>query len=298
MEAPACPVCQSNSERLFDAYDENRQVSDTAFPYARCCVCRCVFIVHIPERLKDFYPTDYYQIPALARLRRIAARDRYRIDLVTRFCNPNGSRLLEIGPAYGTFALQAKDAGFDVDAIEADARCCEYLRNVIGIRAMPSFQPHLAMTEIPKVDVIAIWHALEHLPDPVAVIEAACAKLNDGGVLAIAVPNPEAFQFRIMGRHWPHLDAPRHVRLLPAPTLSERVCKLGLSEIYRSSSDREARAWNFFGWRHLLINRFGNAMLRKTMSMLGFAPALIFAPLELGGLRGSAYTLVFRKPSP
>jgi len=34
----------------------------------------------------------------------------------------------------------------------------------------------------------------------------------------IAAPNPQAFQFGLMGRYWTHLDAPRHLHLIPAAT--------------------------------------------------------------------------------
>ncbi|GIT65471.1 MAG: hypothetical protein Ct9H300mP23_10980 [Nitrospinota bacterium] len=43
----------------------------------------------------------------------------------------------------------------------------------------------------------------------------------------MAAPNPQAWQFHIMGKLWPHLDAPRHLYLLPAEVLTEYAKTLG-----------------------------------------------------------------------
>ena len=61
-----------------------------------------------------------------------------------------------------------------------------------------------------------MWHVIEHLRRPWEVIERAAANLQDGGVLAIATPNPRALQFKLLRRRWAHLDAPRHLFLIPS----------------------------------------------------------------------------------
>lgn len=66
---------------------------------------------------------------------------------------------------------------------------------------------------------VILWHALEHLPRPGDAIRAAARLLRPGGVLAIAVPNLASLQARIFGDQWLHLDLPRHLVHLPAPTL-------------------------------------------------------------------------------
>jgi 2-polyprenyl-3-methyl-5-hydroxy-6-metoxy-1,4-benzoquinol methylase len=60
-------------------------------------------------------------------------------------------------------------------------------------------------------DVIAIWHGIEHLPDPWAVLRQCAQQLAPHGVLVIATPNPDSIQFGIFRQYWVHLDAPRHV---------------------------------------------------------------------------------------
>jgi hypothetical protein len=203
--------------------------------------------------------------------------------------------LLEVGPAFGVFAWQAKQAGFTVDVIEMDARCCEYLRDTVQVNVVRSDDPISAMAKLPQHDVIAIWHVLEHLPDTLGFMRAAAENLTPGGALVVATPNPAAFQFRIMGRRWPHLDAPRHLALIPAPLLASKARELGLEQVYLTSNDRDARSWNRFGWQRLLMNRFASKFMQRLMFAFGYGLNFLMGPLDRRDFKGSAYTIIFRK---
>lgn len=71
----------------------------------------------------------------------------------------------------------------------------------------------LQSAQIPdnSVDIIVIWHVLEHLRDPEQVL-AECRRIAaPGALLVIEVPNFASWQARLSGRHWFHLDLPRHL---------------------------------------------------------------------------------------
>ena len=129
-------------------------------------------------------------------------------------------------------------------------------------------------------------------------LRAAAANLKPGGVLAIAMPNPDAWQFKVMSLHWPHLDAPRHLTLIPEAWLTGHAGMLGLDRIYLTSDDSDARSWNRFGWQRLLMNRFYSKHWQRAMYVLGYALSLLMEPFDRRSFCGSAYTIVFRKKSP
>lgn len=291
-----CPLCGCKSSALFTATDENYRVSQTPYAYLKCSVCQGIFLDQPPTDLSRYYQSDYYAIPSLAQLQNVADKDSNKINTVLRFAA--GGRLLEVGPAFGVFAWQAKQTGFVVDVIEMDARCCEYLQGTLGVNVTQGDNPPVAMKTLPQHDVIAIWHVLEHLPDPLAFLRAAAANLKPGGVLVVAVPNPDAWQFKVMGRHWPHLDAPRHLTLIPKAWMTRQAAEFGLEMVYLTCDDSDARSWNRFGWQRLLMNRFGGKFMQRVMFVLGYAVSLIMAPLDRKGFSGSAYTIVFKKKSP
>jgi len=289
----ACPICKAKAASTMKATDENHRISSDVFSYATCPNCRTVFLTDPPDDLGRYYQDEYYEIPSIERLAAIAAKDPNKIEIVNRFAS--GKRLLEIGPAFGIFALQAKQHGYDVDVIEMDERCCRYLRDEVRVGVTQSDEPHEAISALPQHDVIALWHVLEHLHAIPSVVEEAAANLKPGGILVIATPNPDAAQFALMGIHWPHLDAPRHLALLPSRTLAELGARHGLTVEFLTTDDSDARHWNRFGWQWLLKNRFRSRTMQRAMLALGYGVGLLASPFDRRSMRGSAYTMVLRK---
>lgn len=287
------PGCRGIELPLFYARDDNRRIGSATFAYLQCSSCRLIRLRDVPENLGDYYPADYYVAPSRQELERLAASDWSKLATVNRFVQ--SGRLLEVGPAHGTFAFLASKAGFDVDAIEMDERCCQYLRDVVGVRAIRSDTPATAMHELGSYDVIALWHVIEHLPDPWALLREAAQHLAPGGVLVLAAPNPDSWQFSVMGRRWPHLDAPRHLYLLPRAVLAAFLAPLRLALVHETTRDQDARGWNRFGWQRLLMNRMRGRVLARLAFLAGYAVSFAFAPMERREPQGSAYTLVFQK---
>jgi SAM-dependent methyltransferase len=289
----ACPLCEGPSSFAFMTHDRNRGLSDEPFNYRLCEHCRAIFLADPPEDPARFYPEEYYVLPTDGALERAAHAERYKLGLIRPFAD--GGRLVEIGPGPGTFALAARNAGYDVTGIEMDARSCEHLRTVIGVEAVESDSPAQTLEGLPPSRVVAMWHVLEHLPDPWACIDAAARNLEPGGVLTVAVPNPRSLQFRMMRGRWPHVDAPRHLFLIPSGLLEERARAGGLALATLTARDRGGVYWNRFGWQHVLTRPRQSRARTAAALAFGIGAAALMAPIELSDLRGTTYTAVFRK---
>lgn len=287
------PGCDGSETDWFRVNDRNRRIGVSEFRYLRCDRCGLIRLENVPGNLGDYYPNDYYDLPTAEQLELIAVADTFKIETVKRFISKG--RLLEIGPAYGIFSFQAKQAGFSVDVVEMDERCCDYLNRVVSVNAVCSAFPHEAISNFGLHDVIALWHVIEHLPNPWELLRAAAKNLAPNGILVLAAPNPDSWQFKIMGKEWPHLDAPRHLYLLPAQALTDYVEALGLERIHYTTVDSDAKRWNRFGWQRLLMNRVRGKWLERAAFLMGYALSIILAPFESHDPKGSAYTLVFRK---
>jgi len=278
--------------------DWNRGLSQETFTYYRCPNCTMTFLEPIPEDLGRYYPPAYYPMPAsLAELATVAEGERYKIDLVRRFTT--SGRLLEIGPATGAFAYLAKQAGFQVEAIEMDAACCQFLEQAVGVRAIRSDHAAQVLGTLDGYDAIALWHVIEHVPDPWETLDAAAQRLRPGGILVIATPNPASFQLRIFGRYWAHLDAPRHLELLRVERLIRWAGGAGLQVALQTTNDPGGLGWNLFGWIESLANLWARATGRRwTPTPLGRAASRLMRPIERGpGFRGATYTLILRRPA-
>ena len=299
--ATLCPLCKQSSFFLFKTKDTNRKVSDKIFSYYRCPKCQLVFLPQIPENLGDYY-TGYYQFPTLEKIAQTASGERFKIEMVQQF--KTTGKLLEIGPSIGVFCYQAKQAGFEVDAIEMSTDCCKFLSKEIGVNAINSDKPPEVIKNMEAHDVIVLWHNIEHLPDPWACLEQISQNLNPGGILVVAAPNPDSLGFRILGPKWPHVDAPRHLNLIPLKTVVEYLKPRGLEPVMITTNDQGAKYWNRFSWQVYLMNRFnmdGKSFTEKSRikwilwAALGYTISLPLALLERKNLNGSAYTVIFRK---
>lgn len=292
--ASPCPLCSGATAAAFSTPDRNRAVSDERFRYRRCAECGALHLANVPADLARFYPDSYFAFPSVEQLRAEAAGpESYRMTIVAR--HVGGGRLIEIGPGTGNFAVQALDAGFDVAAIEADPSAVGHLRATLGIEVVESTAPQDVLAALGPADAIVAWHVIEHVGEPWTVIAAAAASLRPGGVLVVAMPNPRAFGLRVLGGRWPHVDAPRHLFLLPYDAVIAHARSVGLEPVELTATDPGGLHWNMFSWHWLLRRPQPSALRDQLAHLAGRLIAAALAPIERRGMRGAAYTLVLRK---
>jgi len=288
-----CPMCAGPARHLLAVGDRNRAITAETFSYARCEACGLIFLVDPPADLARYYPDSYYELPSVAELERHAPSERHKVDLLLAHCD--GGRLAEIGPGQGVFAFAAKRAGFDVTGIEMDARAYRHLADVAGVGAVNSDVPHVALRALEAQRAVALWHVLEHLCEPWELVTAAAEVLEPGGVLALSTPNPASFGLRVLGRRWPHIDAPRHLFLVPAGALRAHAASVGLTQVAFTTDDPGGRHWNRFAWEYALRGPRPSAARARLASLGGLAATVAALPIDRSPGRGAAYTVVFRK---
>jgi len=288
-----CSFCNNQLELLFKTRDLNRRISQKDFIYLRCPTCKLISISEIPDDLGNYYAEGYYVIPSLDKLKRIARAERFKIEMIKKFAMSGA--LLEIGAAFGVFAYQAKQAGFKVDAVEMNERCCQYLEKEVGINVIKSDAPQKAVESMAKHDVIAMWHVLEHLADPWKCLSALADNLSPRGILIVATPNPQSFQLKVMGAQWPHIDAPRHLNIIPKEVLEDYLKRHELELVMVTTDDQGGRSWNKFGWQRWLMNCFSKKWIQRACFVLGYFVSLPMALWDRKSFNGCAYTAIFQK---
>jgi SAM-dependent methyltransferase len=213
----------------------------------------------------------------------------WRVALLRRFVEPG--ELVEIGAGAGAFATAAMAEGFAATAVEMNRECCAFLARA-GARAICTDRPLDALAGAPRARVVAMWHVLEHLRDPALVLAAAAERLEPGGILVLAVPNPASLQLRLLGTRWAHLDAPRHLCLSPAEAL---IRASGLEPAFLTTSDPDGRACDLHGWVYALHPRPAAGPPPPAALHGGGLITRVLSPLERRRGRGAALTLVLRK---
>lgn len=156
-------------------------------------------------------------------------------SIVLRMCGEGaGRRLLDVGCARGHLGSVLADAGWAVTGIEADATDAAAARtkglNVIEQSAEMAFG---SMTE--KFDVIVFADVLEHMVDPLMVLNLARQRLLPGGRIIVSIPNVAHLTVRaqlMLGR-FNYADRGimdrTHLRFFTRRTLIEMIREVGLS---------------------------------------------------------------------
>ncbi|MEZ4668968.1 MAG: class I SAM-dependent methyltransferase [Anaerolineae bacterium] len=314
-----CPQCKHSSILLIETTDINRHRSQDTFQYYRCSNCALVFLDPIPDNLGQYYQQEYYAIPnSLDDLKVLAESQRSRLGIVEQY--HQSGRLLEIGSSYGDFAYAAKEAGYQVDVIEMDQECCNFLNTHTTIHAIQSDNPSETLSSLGIYDVIVMWQVIEHVQNPWQLLKVISEHLASGAVLILATPNPHSLQFRLFRHFWAHVDCPRHLQLIPPLLMGHYAESVGLKPAQITTNDIESLKHNTFGWKKSLMNRLGVSvsdgsvepvettiinfkpsrslsyvMSRYMLSILIWLISLVFSPIERTGLRGSSYTAVLQK---
>ncbi|MEO6131964.1 MAG: class I SAM-dependent methyltransferase [Saprospiraceae bacterium] len=79
-----------------------------------------------------------------------------------------------------------------------------------------------------KYDVIFMFHVIEHVKDPVAVIAKCSSLLNKGGTLIMETPNWDSFESQFYGAQWVGWQAPFHTYLYSPATMRILITKAGI----------------------------------------------------------------------
>lgn len=77
-------------------------------------------------------------------------------------------------------------------------------------------------------DVITMNHVFEHIHNPSETMKELKRMLKIDGTLIISVPNYRSLTYKLFGKYWYHLDAPRHLFIYSGETLKRYADKFNL----------------------------------------------------------------------
>lgn len=140
-------------------------------------------------------------------------------------------RCLDFGSGKGQFLFQAKIAGWQAMGIETAPERARFAQEKYGVKVQTE-QYSKGKIDSGNFDVLTLFHVLEHLPAPLAMLKELCDNnLRKGGILVLEVPNIKSWQHQWAGDKWMHLDIPKHLSHWHETQLAEKVEALGFKRV-------------------------------------------------------------------
>jgi 2-polyprenyl-3-methyl-5-hydroxy-6-metoxy-1,4-benzoquinol methylase len=154
-----------------------------------------------------------------------------QLDLSSMYLTSNriGS-LLDIGCGNGVFLDRMRSLGWNVQGVEVDQKAASVAEKVFNI---PVFVGTLeaASHSSESLDAITMNHVIEHVHDPIALLQECARILKPGGYLIVVTPNARSLGHVRFGQYWRGLEPPRHLHLFSQSTLQGSAHKAGFRNI-------------------------------------------------------------------
>lgn len=149
--------------------------------------------------------------------------------------------LIDIGAGVGLFVDEARKAGFDAVGFEPSREMVKAAKREFGIALIHSKFYH-AKTGF---DIIVINHVLEHVPNPMSMIQDIRSALVQDGLLIIGVPNFGSFLAGWKKSRWQSLIPDQHRWHFTIQSLDRLVVPLGFMRIgmRQENHDRSMHYW-------------------------------------------------------
>lgn len=214
------------------------------FSVYRCSHCGVGQTVPTPDDLVRYYASYHgnrHGISAAYCVRR-------RLRLLHQSARPlGGRRLLDIGCGDGAFLAAARKAGWQTAGTEMEPDAARSL----GLDVRCDLEQFAGEEQF---DCVTLWHSLEHLRDPRTTLSRIKEMLRPDGALLVAVPDNSGWQAKLFGRHWLHLDVPRHLFHFDRRSLAALLEGAGFVAERQWHQEWE---YDLIGWSQSAMNALG-----------------------------------------
>lgn len=226
LEHVPCPLCRA--DQPLPTYQEN------GFAIVRCGNCHSLYVTPrpTPEGLRSFYQKYYPPDPSTeeawgAQMHRIFRNSRLQI-----LSYASHGRLLDVGCGPGYFLREFQGTRWEAVGVDLSDDVVQRARRRHGVDARSGdlisqrFAPD-------SFDAVTLFYLLEHVPDPLSLLQEVRRVLRPGGLLLIRVPDMEPLVrlHNLLGFPRTFFEPPMHLCDLSPPTLRRILSDLGFERI-------------------------------------------------------------------
>lgn len=291
---------QEGASRSFSCYicgSETRPVVvQGAYMYFRCGNCQSSQLNPIPSELElqEFYDRYHLSSELGGSYEGVESRMQadfpFKAQLAQRFATGTVSgghpRLLDVGCGKGYFLKEAMRIGMKGSGIDLSRSAVKFAGEVLGVDAHAGRIEKDAPPEWRNAfDVATFWAAIEHLRDPLSVLQAISRCLKPGGVLLCDTGLGAArWESMLAGYNQWH-DAPQHIFVFSRDGLLSLLDRAGFEVVtVNTNSERNWIRGVVRSIRHALVCQTSFSIFRVLLGHAGFQAMKQTAKWPIGRL--------------
>lgn len=179
----------------------------------RCTQCGFAQVLDVPSssELSDLYETLHTKHIKYRSGQSAQLENQRRLEFLQKKI-PNGARVLDAGCATGDFLAEAAEA-FEIFGFDISAAAIAHAK-----QRLPQLSERLTAQRLEDVgaswqgfDAVCLWDVIEHVADPVMVIQRMMDRVKPGGYLFMSTPDFGSFTARMMRSYWAFMTPPYHL---------------------------------------------------------------------------------------
>ena len=165
--------------------------------------------------------TDYWQsmqefddpkgtLPVAGSEQRSFRRGKGFLGRISKLLNeaPSQIRLLDVGCSSGAFLNTAVSLGFPAEGIEPAPKAAAAAL-ASGLNVRQGFLQEAGYAD-GQFDAATLFEVIEHLQQPLALLQEAHRILRPGGILLIGTGNADSWSMAALGERWEYLNIAKH----------------------------------------------------------------------------------------
>jgi len=254
-----CPICQKQEKFSFVKDHQNK---DGKFSLYECPNCEIQFWTPFQNPGKDWYEKEYDY-----KARNILISKSYRnchkrfLDRFKSF--PENTKILDIGCGIGEFLAELQERGAEVWGVDFNQYHTDIAKNKFGLKNIYTmdFIDFLKREDLPKFDIVTFFGMLEHIDNPLELVQEVKRILKLGGILASSAPSKDNLVTGLSSKDIP----PDHLSQWNKKAISTLFQKIDFGIYYIEYVD-----W-FGSFKSVISEKFRMGLVDKTAKTLDFS---------------------------